>query len=186
MVNKNYCVLARFDDNTTEQLNALRSRLQDEGYIKAISEWPPHITIAAYEGVDIREHLQWTKDFSEKHSVFDISLTSLGVLPPGGEHTETAVLYVSPSQSKDLIDFYYAFHEKLDEYCGNLGWWYSAKFGYPAIHSTIGIFEVAQMQRAMEMIFKQRIFGLAQIVSLEVHTYLMELIERFDLRQEDK
>jgi len=125
--------------------------------------------------------LQWTKDFSEKYSAFNISLSSLGVFPPGGEHNETAILYLTPSQSKDLIDFYYAFHEKLDDYCGNLGWWYSIKFGYLAIHSTIGIFEVVQMQKAMEMIFEQRIFGLAQIVSLEVYTYPMKLIERFDL-----
>ena len=82
-----------------------------------------------------------------------------------------------------MIDFYYAFHEKLDDYCGNLGWWYSAKFGYPSIHSTIGIFEVAQMQKAMEMIFEQQVFGLAKIVSLEVYTYPMELIERFDLME---
>ena len=183
MDKKNYCVLARFDVKTTEQLNALRKRLLDEGYTKAISEWPPHITIAAYESVDIRELLQWTKEFTRKHSVIDISLSSLSILPPGGEHTETAVLYVSPSQSKGLIDFYYAFHEKLDDYCGNLGWWYSAKFGYPAIHSTIGIFEVVQMQKAMEIIFKQRVFGLAKIVSLEVYTYPMEIIERFDLME---
>ena len=62
--------------------------------------------------------------------------------------------------------------------------WYSAKFGYPAIHSTIGIFEVAQMQKAMKMIFEQRIFGLAKIVSLEVYTYPMELIERFELEMQ--
>jgi 2'-5' RNA ligase len=179
----NYVVIARFDNETNEKLNTLRKHLCEEGYIKAISEWPPHITIAAYENVDIHALLQWTEEFSKKYLTFDVMLASLGVLPPGGERTETAVLYASPSQSIDLIEFYYAFHEKLDEHCGNLGWWYSKKFGYPAIHSTIGIFEVAQMQKAMELIFEQRIFGKAKIIALEVYTYPMELIERFDLME---
>ena len=185
MSSKNYCVLVRFDDKTTEKLNTLRTHLYNEGYTKAISEWPPHITIAAYENVDINTLLQWTKAFAKKHSAFDVSLSSLGVLPPGGEHAETAVLYAAPSQSKGLIDFYYAFHEILDDCCGNLGWWYSATFGYPAIHATIGMFEITQMQKAMEAVFEQQIFGKATIVALEVYTYPMELIERIALKQSE-
>jgi len=96
------------------------------------------------------------------------------------------VLYASPAQSKNLIEFYYAFHEKLDEYCGKLGFWYSKKFGYPAIHSTIGIFEVMAMQKAIEIIFEHKIFGLAKINALEVYTYPMELIKRYDLKTEGK
>lgn len=184
MNNKNYVVVARFDNEINEKLNTLRSHLYEDGYIKANSEWPPHITIAAYESVDIHALLQWTEEFSKKHPVFDVLLSSLGVLPPGGEHTETAVLFASPSPSRELIDFYYAFHEKLDEYCGNLGWMYSAKCVHPyAIHSTIGIFEVARMQRAMEMIFAHQICGMAQITALEIYTYPMELIQRFDLEK---
>ena len=93
-------------------------------------------------------------------------LPSLGILPPGGEYTKTAVLYVAPTQTKHLIEFYYAFHEKLDEHCGHLGWFYSARFGHPVVHSTIGTFEIKQMQKALRMIFKQTI-GLAKINALE-------------------
>ena len=177
----NYVVLARFDHETTEKLNALRKKLHEDNHMKVISEWPPHITIAAYETVDIEVLLQWVETFAKKHSAFDIALSSLGVFPPGSEHTETAVFYAFPSQSKNLIDFYYAFHEKLDDYCGNWGWLYSAKFGYPAVHSTIGIVEISNMQKAMEIIFASQIFGLAKIVTLEVYTYPMELIRRYEL-----
>ena len=42
-----YVVLARFDKNTEEKLIALRREMTNAGY--ASSEWPPHITLAAYE-----------------------------------------------------------------------------------------------------------------------------------------
>jgi 2'-5' RNA ligase len=180
----NYVVVLRFSDETIEKIVALRKKLYDGNYIKEISDWQPHITIAAYENVDIQSLLQWTEEFTENHTAFDVSLSSLGIFPPGGEHSETATLYASPSQSKNLIDFYYAFHEKLDDYCGNLGWFYSAKFGYPAIHSTIGVVEISQIQKATEMILKSfyQTFGKARIVALEIYTYPMELIRRFELK----
>lgn len=181
MNTRNYVVIARFDNETTEKLTALRKRLYEAGYIKAISNQPPHITIAAYEGVDINLLLDCTEKFLEKYSAFDIMLSSLGVLPPGGEHTDTAVLYASPSQTKNLIEFYYDFHENLDEHCGNLGWLYSAKFGHPVMHSTIGISRVTQMQKAMEIVFENQIFGMTKIIALEVYTYPIELIKRFEL-----
>lgn len=181
MTDRKYVVLARYDDITDQMLSALQANLRDEGYIQAISEWPPHITIAAYEIASIDEILQWTEDFSSKRSAFDICLRSLGILPPGGEHKETAVLFAAPTQTKRLIEFYYAFHERLDEYCGNLGWFYSVKFGHPVMHTTIGIFEIKRMQKALEIILAQPVFGLAKIIALEVYTYPMELIKRFEL-----
>lgn len=45
-----YVVLARFDKNTEEKLIALRREMTNAGY--ASSEWPPHITLAAYEDLD--------------------------------------------------------------------------------------------------------------------------------------
>jgi hypothetical protein len=49
MADRKYVVLARYDDITDQKLTTLQANLRKEGYIKAISEWPPHITIAAYE-----------------------------------------------------------------------------------------------------------------------------------------
>jgi GrpB-like predicted nucleotidyltransferase (UPF0157 family) len=43
MNNKNYVVVARFDNKINEKLNILRSHLYEDGYIKANSEWPPHL-----------------------------------------------------------------------------------------------------------------------------------------------
>jgi hypothetical protein len=53
----NYVVVARFNDEATEKLNFLRRMLYEKGLLKEISEWEPHITIAAYENVDIAKLL---------------------------------------------------------------------------------------------------------------------------------
>ena len=176
-----YVVIARFDQETEEKLYALQEHLCREGYIKGISEWPPHITIAAYENIDIHLLLKWTEEFSNNHFPFDIMFPSLGIFPPRGENSKTAVIYASPSHSIELVEFYFAFHEKLDEYCGNLGFWYSKKFGYPVIHSTLGTFDLVSIQKAIELIITHNIFVRAKVIALEVYTYPMELIQRFEL-----
>jgi len=181
MSKRNYVVIARFDDTTTQKLHDLRLQLRKKGIIDKPSEWPPHITIAAYEGVDIESLLQWTEDFTGRHAAFGIMLSALGVFPPRGKLSKTAVLYAAPSQSKELVDFYYAFHERLDEFCGDLGWLYSAKHGHPVMHSTIGSCGIRKLNKTAKMILSRQIFGNAKFTALEVYTYPMELIRRFDL-----
>lgn len=178
----NYVVIARFSQDKTEQIMRLREKLSANGYGTAISEWPPHITLAAYESIGETELCDWVERYAGLHRPFDIVLPSLAVLPPGGEHAETAVLCFAPASSKSLIDFYFGLHERFDSYCGNLGFFYSAQFGYPAIHSTIGKFKISTMQQALEIIFEENVFGKTQITALEVYTYPMKLIKRFELR----
>ena len=62
-----------------------------------------------------------------------------------------------------LVDFYYGFHEKFEDYCTGIGWYNSIRHGNPIIHSTIGVFDVATIQKAQEIIFKAGIFGEAKI-----------------------
>lgn len=117
----NYVVIARFSQDKTEQIMRLREKLSLNGYGAAISEWPPHITLAAYESIGETELCDWVERYAGLHRPFDIVLPSLAVLPPGGEHAETAVLCFAPASSKSLIDFYFGLHERFDSHCGNLG-----------------------------------------------------------------
>ena len=175
-----YVVLARFDEEKDNQINTLRKALLDEGY--AIPEWPAHITIAAYENFDEKLLCDWTAEFASKHTKQKIVLNSLSILPPGGGKNETAVLCLDPAHSKTFVDFYYDFHQKYEKYCTGIGWYNSISHGNPIIHATIGIIKVKEMQKAMELIFSQNIFGYAQMVALEVYSYPMKLIERFELQ----
>jgi 2'-5' RNA ligase len=178
----NFVVIARFGDEMTNRIAVLQKALYDGGALNALTSWPPHITIAAYEGIEQDALLRWTEGFSALHGSLEIDLSSLGLLPPAGEYPNSALLFASPSPSKALIDFYYAFHEELDEFCGKLGWLYSASCAQPyPIHATIGALDVTQLQKAMELTLLLRPFGLTRITALEAYTYPMELIRRFEL-----
>jgi len=78
-----------------------------------------------------------------------------------------------------LINFYYGFHEQLDDYCGNLGWLYSTAYGHPVIHSTICLIDCAKINLAVKHFHET--FGQTKIIALEVYTYPMRLIKRFEL-----
>ena len=177
----NYVAMIRFDETTDQKILRLQDKLVTNGYQKAVNEWPPHITIAAYEGADEQALLQWTEEYAARQQSFKIGLFSLSVFPPGGDRKDTAVLCLNPSHSKNLVDFYYGFHEKYEEYCTGIGWYYSIGHGNSIIHSTIGIFDVTTMQKALEIIFAEGVFGETKITALELYTYPMRLIKRFEL-----
>ena len=61
----NYVVMVRFDEATEKRILLLQEKLVANGYQSAINEWPPHITIAAYEGADEWGLLQWTEEYAE-------------------------------------------------------------------------------------------------------------------------
>jgi hypothetical protein len=181
MPNWNYCVVARFDEAADKKLTNLKATFLSEGYGGVATNWPPHITLATYETVSGDTLKAWTAEYAQTQTPFDVVLGSCGILPPGGYKTETAVLYAAPCSSQRLIDFYFGFHAKLDEYCGDSGWFYSTAFGHPAIHATIGIVEVKRLQRALELVFADGIFGKSRIEALEVYKHPMELVARYEL-----
>lgn len=183
MTMANYVAMVRFDETTDHKLLRLQEELKANGYQKAISEWPPHITIAAYEGADEQDLLQWAEEYTVRQYRFKVGLFALSILPPGGEHKETAVLCLNPSHSKTLVNFYYGFHEKFEDYCTGIGWYNSIRHGNPIMHSTIGVFDVTTMQKAQEIIFTSGVFCEAEISALELYTYPMRLIRRFELER---
>jgi len=175
----NYVVIARFNDEMDTKFINLRKQLVDAGY--SVPEWPPHITIAAYEDFNETQLCEWTSEFVSKQTKrLEIALYSMSILPPGGEHLETTVLCLDPAHSKSFVDFYYRFHEKYEEYCTGIGWFNSISHGNPVIHATIGIVRVKELQKAMELIFSSGMFGKTEVSALEVYTYPMELIQRFE------
>lgn len=99
----NYVIIARFLNEKETQIINLQNLLADAGY--SISKWPLHITIAAYENFDENLLCQWTEKYYSESINMNIALNSLSILPPGGEHTETAVLCLEPTHSKTFVDF---------------------------------------------------------------------------------
>ena len=176
----NYVVIARFDEKKDNQINALRKTLSDQGFY--ITKWPPHVTIAAYENIDETLLCNWTANFTSTHTKQKIALNSLSILPPGSEFSDTAVICLNPAHSKTFVDFYYAFHQKYEEFCTGIGWHNSITHDNPVIHATIATVNVTELQKVLDIIFSQNIFGGAELTALEVYTYPMKLIKRFELQ----
>ena len=178
---RDYVVIARFDEATDKSLFSLRDKFEHAGF--CIQEWPPHLTIAAYENIEEKLLRDWSEEFSKNHNSFEIVLHSLGVFPPSGDKGESSVLFLAPAHSKTLIDFYYAFHAKHEEYCTGIGWYNSIVHGNPVIHCTLGVIDKGKLQEAINAVFESNTFATAKITALELYTYPMRLIQRFELKK---
>ena len=158
----NYVVLMRFDEKTEDKIVKIRKLMTDAGY--PVPEWPPHITIAAYENIDIDLLCEWTSEFtSTQNEKIEVALNSVSILPPWGENSETAVLCFNPAHSKPFIDFYYRFHGKHEEYCTGIGWFNSIAHERPIIHATIGTVEIKELQKAIEIVFSNNVSEISNI-----------------------
>lgn len=173
----NYVVIARFDKATDKKLNKIRELFADTGY--SIPEWPIHITIGAYENIDEKLICDWTEEFCKNHSCVDVNLCSLGTFLPNKNNN---VLYLAPAYSKTFVDFYYDFHQEYEKYCTGIGRYNSIKDDSPSIHCTIAEIDTDNLQNAMKLIFDSDCFKQAKITALEVYTYPMRLIKRFELK----
>lgn len=173
----NYVVIARFDNTTDKKLNKLRKSFTNAGY--SVPEWPMHITMAAYENIDEKLICDWTEDFCKNHSSVNVNLCSLGAFLP---NKNINVLYIAPAYSKTFVDFYYDFHKKHEKYCTGIGRYNSIINDSPSIHCTIAEINTNDLQSAMKLVFDSNCFGQARIIALEVYTYPMRLIKRFELK----
>ena len=79
---KKYVVIARFDANTNQKMLSLRGELMSKGY--SVQEWPPHITIAAYENCDEESIKDWISEFVKSHHEVEVGINSITILPPEG------------------------------------------------------------------------------------------------------
>lgn len=173
----NYVVIARFDEASDKKLNKLRKAFTNTGY--KVSEWPIHITIAAYEKIDEKRICEWTEEFCKNHNSISVNFCSLGTFPPDNRNS---VLYLAPAYSKPFIDFYYDFHKKYEKYCTGIGRYNSVKNDSPSIHCTVAEVNTNDLQNAIKLVLKINCFRQVKITALEVYTYPMRLIKRFDLK----
>lgn len=173
----NYVVIARFDDKSDKKLNKLIKSFTNAGY--SVPEWPVHITIAAYENINEKLLCDWTEEFCKSHNSVNVNLCSLGTFPP---NKNSNVLYLAPAYSKTFVDFYYDFHQKHEKYCTGIGRYNSTKDDSPSIHCTIAEINTYDLQNAMNLVFDINCFRQAKITALEVYTYPMRMIKRFELK----
>ena len=86
-----------------------------------------------------------------------------------------------PVHAKPFVDFYYAFHEKYESFCKGIGSFSAVSEDKPVIHCTLSVVRVTELQDALELVFQNDVFTQAEVTALEIYTYPMRLIKRFDL-----
>jgi hypothetical protein len=178
-----HVVIARFDGKTDELFREWKKEafnLQDNQYEDAAA-WPPHLTIAAFEGMNINELCNWTYEYAKKSYEIAIKFSSLGVFAHGG-NSDTDIIYIAPGNSRELTDFYYGFHEKYDEHSGNYGWRYTAKYGYPVFHSTITRCKAGEFNNIFDKLRDEFIEVSGRIAALEIYENPIRLIARYELK----
>ncbi len=168
-----YLVLARFDKVSDQKIRKMQTDLWASGNIDK-PDLPPHLVLAAYAGGALAEILQSTASFAARQERIQIHLPSFAFSPLA---VKTALLYAAPAYSKKLLDFYYAFHERLDEHCRETDWLHLADSD---LLVSIGTLKLEQIAEVLLTLTRHPI-GLARIEALEVYTYPQELIQSYPL-----
>lgn len=117
-----HVVIARFDAQTDQIFTRWRRALGASQSARAddSAAWPPHLTIAAYEGVDIGALCAWTREYTASRTCVDLCFGSLGVFAHGPSG-DTDVIFAHPNESAALTALHHDFHQNFDEFCGEYG-----------------------------------------------------------------
>lgn len=177
-----FIVLACLDDSATAALLAHRKEIARLCNWE-VSNWPPHITLGGYEGVDSVTLCEWVRVNAAQHPAFEIRFSSFAVFPRHGDDPDSAVLFVAPASTPALIELYFHLHEQFDAHHDELGWFYTMQYGHPVLHSTVGRYPHVHMAVAMTYMLQNYVEVVARVVALEVYVYPMQLLARFPLRE---
>lgn len=180
---KKHVVIARFDDAANAVLNewkAMADKIQNTSYEDSAA-WPPHISIAAYEDVNISKLCDWVSEYTSKNPQIEVCFASLGVFAHGRQH-ETDVIYASPANSIEFTNFYYGFHSRLDEFAGEYGRNYTAKYKHPVFHSTITVCSNQDFNSVFDRLREEFHVIKGKITALEIYENPIKLICRYELR----
>lgn len=178
-----HVVIARFDAQTDQiftrwkcALGASQSARADDSAV-----WPPHLTIAAYEGVDIGALCAWTREYTASRTCVDLCFGSLGVFAHGPAG-DTDVIFAHPNDSAPLTALHTDFHQKFDEYCGEYGRHCTPQSPDLVLHATITICHKDEFNAMFDRLRAQFSAVCATITALEVYENPCRLVERCELQ----
>ena len=181
---KKHVVIARLEPEGDRYLKELKIKAQakQKRIYQNAEEWPPHVTIAAYEDMDEQALCKWVSAWAEKTERFPVVLESIKAFPPVAA-LETDVIYAAPASSEALKDLHTKLHSRYDEFCGTYGKRTSQK-DY-VFHSTLAICHKNDTADVWEEMNRQFAPFSSQIVALEVYQNPCALVARFPLKETD-
>ncbi|ODU56684.1 MAG: hypothetical protein ABT01_03470 [Clostridium sp. SCN 57-10] len=178
-----HVVVARFDAQTDQIFTRWRRALgaSQSAHADDSAAWPPHLTIAAYEGVDIGALCAWTREYTASRTRVDLCFGSLGVFAHGPAG-DTDVIFAHPNESAALTALHTGFHQKLDEFCGDYGRHCTPESPSLVLHATIAICRKDEFSAMFDVLRAQFSAIRAIITALEVYENPCRLIERCELQ----
>lgn len=175
-------VIARLDpknDGFFADLKKAALTMQSRTYANS-ADWPPHVTIAAYEGMNEADLCAWTEACAAKYAPFSIHFDELRIFPRP-PHLETEVIYAAPALSEALTALHRAFHARYDEFCGNYGR-QCARADY-TFHSTLTICHADETSAVLDRMKQDFRPTTARVVALEVYRNPCEFVARYELNR---
>jgi hypothetical protein len=111
-----YWIIGLFDEKTEQIIKNIWKKLSEESisfYEEEIKEGRPHITFGSYYDLNKTEYIRLLDKFYEDKNGIDITFNTIGSFLNYG------TLFLSPTVTKELIDFHSGHHEYFKEFNEN-------------------------------------------------------------------
>lgn len=128
MEEKFICLIAMFDEDTNKKFKLINDELKKNGL--SDTSLTPHITLAAYEGVEEKELCDYIEKICSENGKVEINFNHMGLF-------SLEVAFLAPQVSKDLTELHCKVHEKYEDKCGEVGFKYTVKSKSWVPHATI-------------------------------------------------
>ena len=175
MEDKYLCVMALFDDETNNKLIEIRKILKENDL--SYDMYPPHITLGAYVNISENDLIKYTENFCLNNNKVNIKLDKLGKF-------SNKVIYLTTSNDKNIKDLHFKFHQKYDEFHGNVGYNYSIESNKFTPHMTLlKDCNPLKINRADKIMQSLNINIEAQITKIGIYEFFpMRKIKIFNLK----
>lgn len=175
MEDKIYYLIGLFDEATNEKIGGIHKQLSNQG-IPSLSMCP-HLTFGSWTNVDTNELCDWLNVVCENQEEIEVKFNHLGLF-------SLKVSFLAPYVSKQLIDFHSKIHERFEEYCGQMGYNYTAKSNNWVPHVTVVFDEASAVLKSLPVIADSLTPFSGKITSLLLCEFgIFKEVKRFKLKQ---
>lgn len=175
MENKIYYAMALFDEETNQKIAKIHKQLSE--YEIPSTSLLPHLTIGSWTNIDELELGTWLDFVCSKQKQIEVNFNHLGLF-------SLKVAFLAPHVSEELIKFHGNIHRRFEEYCGEMGYNYTAKSQNWVPHATL-VFENEEetVLKSLPVIAKEFQPFKGKLVSLLLCEYnTMEEIKNFKFK----
>lgn len=177
MEDKIYYLMALFDEETNHRIEEIHQEL-------LVNEIPstsllPHLTLGSWTNIDENELCNWLELVCSNQLQLEVNFNHLGLF-------SLKVAFLAPHVSEDLIKFHARIHEKFEEYCGQMGYNYTAKSQNWVPHATLVFQDESEtVLKSLPVITKNFNPFKGKLISLLLCEYnTMTEIKRYTLKSE--